>query len=236
MARPIKDTTREEMIEQIKATARMQMSAKGTAGLSLRGIAREIGVTAPAIYNYFPTLDDLITALITDAFQSIAEYMATASAEHDDGTAVSRIFAAAIAYREWAVVNPIQFQLIYGNPIPNYVAPIEITGPMARLPFEGLMSDFIQAYHEGELQLSRHQVDIPPTVRSNIAAYLDHVGFDMPEAVVYAIMSSWSHIHGIVMLELFDHITPIIADTKMFYRHELIGFLKALGMDPPENP
>jgi AcrR family transcriptional regulator len=233
MPRPIKNTTREEMIEQIKSTARTHMSAKGTAGLSLRGIAREIGITAPAIYNYFPTLDALITALITDAFQSIAEYMATASATQDDGTAASRIFAAVIAYREWAIAHPIQFQLIYGNPIPNYVAPIEITGPMARLPFEGLMSDFVQAYHKQELQLPKYLVDIPPIVRSDIVAYLDHVGFDMPEAVVYAIMSGWSHIHGIVMLELFEHITPIFANTAHFYRHEVIGFLRSLSMSPP---
>jgi AcrR family transcriptional regulator len=233
MARPIKDTTREDMIEQIKATARDQMTEKGTAGLSLRGIAREIGVTAPAIYNYFPTLDDLITTLITDAFRSIAAAMASAADAGDDGTAASRIFAAGIAYREWAVTNPIQFQLIYGNPIPNYSAPADITGPLARLPFEGLMRDFMRAYQSGELALPEQYIHLPDAVRADIQTYLEGIGFKMPEPLVYAIMSSWSHIHGIVMLELFDHITPILPHTGAFYRHEMAGFLRSLSMLPP---
>lgn len=235
MARMTKDTTREEMIQQIKATAREQMTVKGTAGLSLRGIARELGVTAPAIYNYFPTLDDLITALITDAFRSIAGAMAIAADEGDDGTAVSRIFAAGLAYREWAVANPIQFQLIYGNPIPNYTAPAEITGPLARLPFEGLMQDFMSAYQAGELTFPDQYVNIPDTVREDIQTYLSRVGFEMPEAIIYTIMSSWAHIHGIVMLELFHHVTPIIANTAQFYRHEMVSFLRSLSMSPPSG-
>lgn len=233
MPRPIKDTTREEMIEQIKETARQQMASKGTAGLSLRGIAREIGITAPAIYNYFPTLDDLITALISDAFRSIAKAMEQAADKQDDGRVASRILAAGMAYREWAIAHPIQFQLIYGNPIPNYLAPAEITGPLARLPFEGLMKDFLRAYHSGELQLPDQYVHIPADIEDDIDAYLDRVGFELPKAVVYTIMASWAHIHGMIMLELFHHITPIISHTDQFYQHEMISFLRSLKMTPP---
>ena len=80
--RPKRELGRErsDTITQIKAVARQQMAEHGTAGLSLRGIAREMGITAPAIYNYFPRLDDLITALIVDAFTALADAMEAAEA------------------------------------------------------------------------------------------------------------------------------------------------------------
>lgn len=235
MPRPIKDESREDMIGAIKSTAREQMRLKGTAGLSLRGIAREMNITAPAIYNYFPTLNDLITGLITDAFLSIAEAMRNAAKAADDGSAVSRIYAGALAYRAWATANPIQFQLIYGNPIPDYSAPAEITGPLARLPFEGLMHDFKRAYDSGEMTLPESYLHLPASVHSSIVRYLGVVNFEMPEPVVYAIMASWVHIHGLVMLELFHHSTPIISDAAAFYKHEVVGLLRSLKMSPPSD-
>ena len=80
--RPTREHAHEriDMITRIKAVARQQMAEHGTAGLSLRGIAREMGITAPAIYNYFPRLDDLITALIVDAFTALADAMEAAEA------------------------------------------------------------------------------------------------------------------------------------------------------------
>lgn len=233
MARPIKETSRNDMIVQIKDTARSQMVARGTAGLSLRGISRELGITAPAIYNYFPTLDDLITALISDAFQALATAMANAATDQSEDSAAARIFAAGLAYRDWALAHPIQFQLIYGNPLPNYRAPAEVTSPLARRPFEGLMQDFWQAYQSGELQLPPDYVDIPPALHNDIRDYLSRINTIMPAALVYAIMASWARIHGIVMLELFQHITPILPHTGQFYRHELANFLRSLGMNPP---
>ncbi len=233
MPRPIKDTTREDMIAQIKATARQQMTEKGTAGLSLRGIARAIGVTAPAIYNYFPTLDDLITALIVDAFRSVADTMIATADAHDDGSATSRIFAAGLAYREWALAHPVQFQLIYGNPIPNYSAPAEVTAPLARLPLHGLVQDFLRAHQNGELTLPDAHVHIPDAVRADIRAYVAYTDADIPEGLVYTLMAVWSRLHGMVMLELFQHLTAIIPHTDEFYRHELVNFLTSLSMTPP---
>ncbi|HRF94384.1 MAG TPA: TetR/AcrR family transcriptional regulator [Aggregatilineales bacterium] len=230
MPRPIKETSRDAMIIQIKNTAREQMSEKGTAGLSLRGIARELGVTAPAIYNYFPTLDDLITALIIDAFKSIATAMTEAANRYQDSTTAWRIYATALAYREWALANPIQFQLIYGNPIPNYRAPSEITGPMARLPFMGLMQDFNRAYENGELHLPDMIEDVPPSVKEHIQHYQADVQITIPAPLIMLIMASWAHIHGMVTLELFQHNLPILGDTTAFYEHEIRRFLHSMKM------
>ena len=112
-ARPKRAQARErgEMIARIKAAARQQMAEHGTAGLSLRGIARELGITAPAIYNYFPRLEDLITALIVDTFSALAEAMEAAEAAVPSDRPYDKIMALCLAYRQWAVEHPVDFQM-----------------------------------------------------------------------------------------------------------------------------
>ena len=151
--RPKREYARErtDMMTQIKTVARQQMAEHGTAGLSLRGIAREMGITAPAIYNYFPRLDDLITALIVDAFTALADAIQAAEVAEESEKCGPKIIASCLAYREWAIGHPVDFQLIYGNPIPGYIAPAEITVPLARRPFDGLFRLFFEAHRTGEL-------------------------------------------------------------------------------------
>jgi AcrR family transcriptional regulator len=115
MARPRREVAHPNIADAIKRIARQQMSERGTAGLSLRAIARELAITAPAIYNYYPRLDDLITALIVDAFQSLADAMQASVSTLDEQGYRARILAMSLAYRQWAIEHPTDFQLIYGN-------------------------------------------------------------------------------------------------------------------------
>jgi len=169
-ARPKRGQARErgEMIAQIKAAARRQMAEHGTAGLSLRAIARELGITAPAIYNYFPRLEDLITALIVDAFTALADAIDAAESAVESESCGPKVVASCLAYREWAIAHPMDFQLIYGNPIPGYVAPAEVTVPLARRPFDGLFRLFLEAHQTDELMIPAEYAPVPafpPTLR-----------------------------------------------------------------------
>ena len=166
------------MITRIKAVARQQMAEHGTAGLSLRGIAREMGITAPAIYNYFPQLEDLITALIVDAFNALADAMEAAEVAEASVRPYDKIMALCMAYREWAVAHPTVFQLIYGNPIPGYHAPEEITIPLARRPFLGLFRWFIRAHQAGELTIPAEYQAVPPAMIEGIAAWKRSSGIE----------------------------------------------------------
>jgi AcrR family transcriptional regulator len=227
--RPRGDQARERgaTFVQIKAVARQQMARHGTAGLSLRGIAREMGVTAPAIYNYFPRLDDLITALIVDAFTDLADAIQAAEAAVESETSGPKILASCLAYRAWAVAHPVDFQLIYGNPIPGYVAPAEITVPLARRPFDGLYRLFLEGYRSGELSIPAAYASVPPGISAHFAASAPDGGF--PDALLCLLMSGWARIHGMVMLELFEHIGPVVGDPAAFYRYEIEAFLQQLG-------
>jgi AcrR family transcriptional regulator len=227
------------MGEQIKQAARAQMVQHGTAGISLRGIARELDITAPAIYNYYPRLDDLITALIVDAFIALADAIYAAEAAAASKSYGSRILASCLAYREWAIAHPVDFQLIYGNPIPGYVAPAEITIPLARRPFDGLFRLFLEAYEAGELAIPAEYASVPPGVTAHVGTWLP-VALGLPEAedafpapLLCLLMSGWARIHGMVMLELFEHLGPVVGDTAAFYRYELEAFMQRLGLEMP---
>ena len=232
--RPKRELGRERSatIAQIKAVARQQMAEHGTAGLSLRGIGREMGITAPAIYNYFPRLDDLITALIVDAFNALADAIEVAELAVQSEKFGTKILASCLAYREWAIAHPVDFQLIYGNPIPGYVAPAEITVPLARRPFDGLFRLFFEAYRTGELVVPTEYTSVPASISAHFATWLPHAGYDFPDALLCLLMSGWARIHGMVMLELFEHLGPVVGDGTAFYRYELGAFLQQLGMTP----
>ena len=235
--RPKRELGRERSatIAQIKAVARQQVAEYGTAGLSLRGIGRAMGITAPAIYNYFPRLDDLITALIVDAFTALADAIEAAELAVQSEACGPKILASCLAYREWAITHPVDFQLIYGNPIPGYVAPAEVTVPLARRPFDGLFRLFLAAYQTGELVVPAEYAPVPAGVSAHFATWLPKAGYDFPDALLCLLMSGWARIHGMVMLELFEHLGPVVGDAATFYSYELSAFLQQLGITLPSR-
>ncbi len=216
--------------EQIKVAARSLMEEHGTAGLTLRGVARLLGVTAPAIYNYFPRMEDLITALIVDAFTDLAENMEKARSDANEQTIAEQITAMVMAYRNWAIRHPIDFLLIFGNPIPGYQAPEDITTPLARRPFLGLFELYTEALEKGELVIPEPYQQIPTNILKHIAGWIPGSTHRMPGGLVLLLMSGWSRIHGLVSLELLHHTGPVIGDTAALYEVEIKAILTQLGM------
>lgn len=218
--------------DEIKALARSQMATKGSAGLSLRGIARELGVTAPAIYNYFPRMDDLITALIVDAFNGHADAIDAAIAKGTPDT-LTQLEAGLHAYRNWALANPEDFKLIYGNPIPGYEAPADVTIPLARRPQVAFYTQMLLLWQDGRLTIPALLERVPQRIADHMDGWLYR---DFPELAavpkgLFLLMQSlWARIHGIVMLELLEHISPAIGDMDAFYALEVQRALAEAGI------
>ncbi|MEU3248976.1 TetR/AcrR family transcriptional regulator, partial [Streptomyces sp. NPDC006875] len=135
-ARGVRARARIEVTAAIKDEARRQLAAEGAAKLSLRAVARELGMASSALYRYFPSRDDLLTALIIDAYDSLGE---SAEAAHAGiagtaGTAAGgprdRWITVCVAARRWALDHPHEYALIYGSPVPGYTAP-QTTVPAA---------------------------------------------------------------------------------------------------------
>ena len=122
-AASIRARVRAEMIAEIKAVARRHLATDG-ANLSLRAVARDMGMVSSALYRYFASRDDLLTALILDAYNALGDAVEAADAAVTDRARLRvRWLAAARAVRGWALANPAEYALLYGSPVPGYAAP-----------------------------------------------------------------------------------------------------------------
>ena len=127
----VRARVRAEMIAEIKAAARRHLATDG-ANLSLRAIARDMGMVSSALYRYVASRDDLLTALIIDAYNEMGEVAEKADASVDPGDPPERWMAVARALRRWALTNPAEYALLYGTPVPGYAAPTDTTAPATR--------------------------------------------------------------------------------------------------------
>ena len=126
-----RERLRAETTAEIKKVALGLMSSGGPDAITLRAIAREMGMTANAIYGYFATRDDLVTTLINDVYTSLADAVDAARDDCPADDPAGRIAAWANAFRDWALTNPEGFRLIYGDPVPGYQAPGTSAAPEA---------------------------------------------------------------------------------------------------------
>ena len=219
MVRPVKKKQIPNLQEAIKGTAWRQIAEFGAPALSLRAIARELKITAPAIYNYFADRDALVTALIVDAYNSLGDSQegALASLSVDDHP--SRLSALGLAYRDWAVTYPQRYQLIFGTPIPNYHAPDDATLPAATRALNPLIGVLQSACEANRLRVERLSL-LSPRLQSMLAEWQKFEEKSDIEALYLALVI-WSRVHGLVMLEIGNHIPPFIEDSAEVFRREI---------------
>lgn len=118
---------RAHMETAIRRLGREHLSTHGAAGLSLRAIARELGVVSSAVYRYVPSRDDLLTMLLVEGYTDLADTVDAAVDDVPDDDPRGRIRACAVTLRAWAVADPARWALLYGSPVPGYAAPPEQT-------------------------------------------------------------------------------------------------------------
>lgn len=221
---------------EITSVARRQMARDGAASLSLRAIAAEMGLTAPALYRYYPSRDELITALIVDAFHALGDALEAARRDAPAANHAAQFVAMMIVYRAWALAHPADFALIYGTPIPGYHAPADVTDPAVRRSLAPLLALLVAAGRAGALRPEGAYTAAPPALSARFADLLPPGEYGeraAPAAAVHAGFVAWAHLQGLIMLELFGHIAPVVGDPAPFYEYEVqvqarrLGFLTA---------
>ena len=223
MVRPIKKKQIPNLQEAIKETAWNQIAESGAATLSLRAIARELKITAPAIYNYFPSRDDLVTALIVDAYTALGDSQNASLAYLSAEDHAAHLSALGLAYRDWAVTYPQRYQLIFGTPIPNYHAPEEVTLPAAARALAPLIQTIQEIASSGTLRTER-LARLTPKLKSMLTAWQKTAG-GVDLEVLYLALIVWSRVHGLVMLEIEHHIPSFITEPAEIFRREVNNIL-----------
>ena len=219
MARPIRKKQIPHLQDAIKEAAWKQIAEFGAPALSLRAIARELKITAPAIYNYFPDRDALVTALIIDAFNSFGDWQLEArdSVPAEDHT--GRMKAIGLAYRNWAHTFPQRYQLIFGTPIPGYVGPVEKILPSSARSLSALVSVVERLRLAGKLN-----VETFPRVKAEYKLSFEMWKTHGGEADILSLsvaMVIWTRVHGIVSLEIQGNLPPFGPKGDALYLYEL---------------
>jgi len=219
MVRPIRKKQIPNLQEALKETAWKQIAEYGASALSLRAIARELKITAPAIYNYFPDRDALVTALIIDAYKSFGDSQLAARDAIPASKVTARLKAIGVAYRTWAHTYPQRYQLIFGTPIPGYEGPVIEILPSAARSLSALVSVVEQLRVTGKLTV-RALPQVKAEYKTSFETWKKYGG-DVDMLSMSVAMVIWSRVHGIVSLEIANNLPPFGANGDELYLFEL---------------
>ena len=222
-SRTARERVRAELTREITDVARGQLATEGAGGLSLRAVARELGMVSSAIYRYFPSRDDLLTALIIDGYNAIGEAAEQADAACPAGDFAGRWRAVCQAIRDWALAHPHEYALVYGSPVPGYQAPEQTIGPAARAAtvFGAIVSQACQA---GAIRLPDSIPPLPGSFAMDAARLRESVLAKVPDEVAVAALACWAALFGLVSFELFGQFENVITDRAAFFTHA-VGIL-----------
>lgn len=228
-------TTRRERIRQatigeIKEAALAQIASQGAGALSIRGVARAIGMSPAGLYRYYDGLDSLLTELIADAYGDLAS--AVEEGTRSPGAPARRLLAGMLAYRRWCVEHQGRFLLIFGTPIPGYVAPEE--GPTVEAS-RRIGAAFFEVVHEGWRTGTLALRAPARTATSREREFLAGTAPDLPAPWLSAFVSTWAHIHGLVTLEVLGQLDWLYPDGEWFYRLETERMIDAWAPDPERD-
>ncbi|MFE3455460.1 TetR/AcrR family transcriptional regulator [Nonomuraea sp. NPDC059194] len=200
---------RTQVRAEIKEHAWEQITTTGASALSLNAIAKQMGMSGPALYRYYASRDELITDLIRDAYQSLADTLRSASAAGAD------LAVLAHAVRGWALEDPQRYLLIYGTPVPGYHAPDDIT-----LISSEIMATLLDAGSASAQELPATPFD------THLEHHRDWAGsHPAPPAVLHQALSFWTRLHGVLSLELAGHFTGMGFDPALLFTAELDDLL-----------
>jgi len=215
-------------LEEIKRVARAQLAECGAAALSVRHVAREVGMCSSGVYRYYASRDELLTALIIDAYNALGATVEAAETMVDRADHFGRWWASASAIRTWAHAHPQEYGLVFGSPVPGYVAPQDTVIPAARVPFvlAGILRDAVSG-RPGAAHAVREErgFGLDPIF---LASGMPLDG--LPDEVVAAGVRAWSELFGLISFELYGHLKGSVRDGDTFFRVACERMAQELGI------
>lgn len=209
---------RDQMVRDLVRVGREQLASVLPADLSLRAVARELGVTPSALYRYVRDRDALLTLLIIDAYDELADEVDAALAAAADQDHQHRLDAGVLALRAWALREPSRFALLYGTPVPGYRAPGDQTLAPGIRVIAALAAVFESAWRAGVLR------PIETALPAGVAEFAEQLrrdhGIEMPAANVARAYGFWSAVVGAVLFETFGQYGADLAS----HRDEFLSF------------
>ncbi|MFF2993634.1 TetR/AcrR family transcriptional regulator [Streptomyces sp. NPDC057950] len=215
-----RDRFRAQVREEVKAAALRQLAEGGPEALSLNAVAKQLGMTGPALYRYFANRDSLLTELVVDAYEALASALARAAgAPAHDGA--ERLAAVVRAYRDWARTEPHRYRLLFRAPFKGYDAHSTRLVEAAQRAMNVVLN-VANAPAAPDAAVAEGAGD-------QVQEWMKRRGVDdVPPAVASRTMMLWAHLHGLVSLEIEDNFASMGIDPDPFYEAEAGEFTRGL--------
>jgi AcrR family transcriptional regulator len=227
-----RERLRTATVAEIKDLARRLLMAGGPQSISLRAIARDMGMTAPAIYRYFPSLDALVLELTEELYDELRETIEAARDTVPADDPLAQLGEMARAFRRWSIAHPAEFGLMFGNPVPG-VAKFEdgcVTPDHAGARFGAPFLNLIAQLWE------QSQFPTPPTevLEARLGPYLGpytarQQDADLPIQIIYTYLSAWTRLYGLVAMEVFGHLQWAVTTVEPMFEIELAAFVAQIS-------
>ncbi|MFK8023177.1 MAG: TetR/AcrR family transcriptional regulator [Ilumatobacter sp.] len=225
----VRARARAQLLDDVGRVARAHLAESGAAALSVRAIARDLGLAPSALYRYYPSRDALLTRLIIDSYDSLGAAMEVAEGEVDRDDVAERFRTIARSLRAWATANPHEYALIYGSPVPGYEAPSDTIDPALRTSRTLIR---LAADIEPTPAVLRSLAGRSPALDAQLRAANAVSGVDADLDVLAVGVGIWSQLFGMVSFELFGTFTNAFDPADDLFEHQVDLALTALGLDP----
>lgn len=225
-----RDRARAQTMTDIVRIGRRHLATEGAAALSLRAVARDLGVVSSAVYRYVASRDELLTLLLVDGYDELGDAVDAAAAALASDDFIGRQRAIGRAVRAWALAEPATYALLFGSPVPGYVAPPERTTAPGTRVVRALVEVWGAAYAAGRL----HPPDVHVTsagLQAGFAAVREEVAGDLPDDVIAVGVFSWAALFGCVGFEVFGQYGPDgMGDAEALFELHLDLLVQTLGL------
>ncbi|MFI6812304.1 TetR/AcrR family transcriptional regulator [Nonomuraea sp. NPDC050328] len=224
--RTARERVRAELTREITEIARRRLATEGAGGLSLRAVAREMGMVSSAIYRYFPTKDDLLTTLIIEAYNAVGDAVEQADEACDRDDYTGRWLAMCTAVRTWALAHPHEYALIHGTPVPGYQAPQDTVDPASR---DGVRFGLLIAEAASAGAVAAPPPTPAPPGAAQDARHLEAIFPGVPPEVALRAVHAWTWLYGSVSFELFGMYNNLFHHLDATFEHGARSMAAYLG-------
>ncbi|WP_280300564.1 TetR/AcrR family transcriptional regulator [Nocardia neocaledoniensis] len=220
---------RAQTLADIKRIGREHLASQGAAALSLRAVARDLGVVSSAVYRYVRSRDELLTLLVVDGYNALGDAVDAALAEAPADPA-TRFRAVARAVRAWALAEPAWYGLLFGTPVPGYAAPAEVTETPGIRVIATLLGIVDSAYRAERLTDAGRSPAVSAPTAADLSAIRAQFGLVAPDWLLAAALTTWTTLFGAVNFDVFDmYGRDTFSDRAEIFELQLDQMLRILG-------
>lgn len=225
-----RERVRDATVVEIKSTARDLLVQDGPDALTLRAIARAMGMTAPALYRYFTSHEDLVTALVADLLHELTAELTDARDTVPVGDPMGRLGQTCRAFRRWGLAHPREFQLTFASPIPHAHDDSKSDATLEeRLSFGSVfLGIFVELWAQQPFPVPA-ETELDPGLQAQLMAFGASVGDVLPVGALAVWLAGWVRLYGAVTIEVFGHIGFAVPAAEPLFEQMLADMARDLS-------